>query len=495
DNPNGDAVGDPLTSLTANANNTTSISVASSSLLSVGDYIAVNVSGTYTVVQITGINGLIATLSAPITAASGTSIVPVERYTLAYSNVGNATGTSVTVQDFLQGGLLFGGIPTGATAATSTPSIGSTGTISWTIGTLPNGSSGTVDFLAIPSTPGIYTNTGVISDGSSFDTRNAYASATTTFGALNPQKSTTTPTVTNGTGVAHYIITVQNPLASTTATNVVVRDNLPLGFTYKSGSTTINGGAAADPCTATCGSIVGTTNSPVWSGVTVNIPANSTLTIAFDANVAASVPTGTYDNEIVVSSSVPSLVFDFAGTSAEDVHVCDSAPAITAAAVCENSTNNTATIALRPQASYSWSITNGTITNSAYFYVSSINVAAGGSAYTTPPTVTISGGGGSGATATATISGGAVTAINITNAGTGYTSTPTVAISGGGGSGATATAVRGTGILYTAGSAGTSTIGVTITEGSCSVSTSTNVTVNASPSTTSEPSSRTIGLT
>ena len=76
--------------------------------------------------------------------------------------------------------------------------------------------------------------------------------------------------------------------------------------------------------------------------------------------------------------------------------------------------------------------------------ISSIAVTAGGSAYSTVPTVSITGGGGYGATAQATISAGAVTAITILNPGRGYTSNPTVTISGGGGSSATATAARST---------------------------------------------------
>ena len=78
--------------------------------------------------------------------------------------------------------------------------------------------------------------------------------------------------------------------------------------------------------------------------------------------------------------------------------------------------------------------------------ISAITVTAGGSGYSTVPTVTISAPQettGTTATATATISGGAVTAITLTNAGSGYTAAPTVAITGGGGSSATATGAVG----------------------------------------------------
>lgn len=76
--------------------------------------------------------------------------------------------------------------------------------------------------------------------------------------------------------------------------------------------------------------------------------------------------------------------------------------------------------------------------------LASIAVGAGGTGYSSPPTVTISnpdaiGYGFVQATATATVSGGQVNGFVITNAGTGYVN-PVVTISGGGGSGATATA-------------------------------------------------------
>jgi hypothetical protein len=68
-----------------------------------------------------------------------------------------------------------------------------------------------------------------------------------------------------------------------------------------------------------------------------------------------------------------------------------------------------------------------------------IEVTAGGTGYSSAPTVTISGD-GTGATATATVSGGAVTAVTVTGKGTNYRVVD-VTFSGGGGSDAAARAV------------------------------------------------------
>lgn len=70
-----------------------------------------------------------------------------------------------------------------------------------------------------------------------------------------------------------------------------------------------------------------------------------------------------------------------------------------------------------------------------------ITVTAGGTGYTTAPTVTFSAApaGGVTATGTATVAGGVVTGITVTNPGSGYIAAPTIAIAGVG-SGATATA-------------------------------------------------------
>lgn len=74
----------------------------------------------------------------------------------------------------------------------------------------------------------------------------------------------------------------------------------------------------------------------------------------------------------------------------------------------------------------------------------SVAVTNGGTGYTAPPAVTITGGGGSGATAEATITG-TVTGATVVSGGSGYTSPPTVTIAGAG-TGATATASIGNGV-------------------------------------------------
>ena len=75
--------------------------------------------------------------------------------------------------------------------------------------------------------------------------------------------------------------------------------------------------------------------------------------------------------------------------------------------------------------------------------LAALAITAGGSAYTSAPTVSLTGGGGSGAQATAVVSGGAIIGLNITDTGQGYTTAPAVSFSGGGGTGAAATAAIG----------------------------------------------------
>jgi uncharacterized repeat protein (TIGR01451 family) len=567
--PSGDAVGDPLTTLASTAAATTTILVNSSSLMSVGSYIAVFSGSAWQVAKITAINGQVVALDTAVSAAAGTNIIPVEDYTINYSNTGHAAGTNVVISDYLPAGLLYAGVPgTNLLAVNGPPAIGFNGTVTFaTIPTLTPGASGTLDILVFPNAAGTYTNVAAISDGTALNNRNASTTAQTTFGALNPSKTTSTSQVTAG-GVATYTITVTNPLAATAAANVQITDNLSSGFTYKSGTTTIGGNPAADPCTSGCIGYItitnggsgytsaptvnftpvgggtgaaatavvtngvvtriiitntgsgytaaptvgfvggggnnaaataslGTTGSPTWIGQT--IAGGGTLTLSFQADVSANTPAGDYENQVLGgSTNVPSLVFDYLGTTQENVHVCDAAPAIHApSALCAGTTGNIASAPRDPGATFSWTISNGTITNSSINTVDHITIGSGGSGYVqASTTVTIGAPTGTPAvqaTATATVTGGVVTAITMTNFGSGYTSTPTVTINGVG-TLATAAATLGSGIVFTAGTAGTNVVlNLTKTKGVCSVaSTPVSVPVNASPTVTTDISSRNV---
>lgn len=73
--------------------------------------------------------------------------------------------------------------------------------------------------------------------------------------------------------------------------------------------------------------------------------------------------------------------------------------------------------------------------------VAQLNLSAGGTLYTSAPTIVISGGGGSGATGHATLaSTGSVKSVTITMGGTGYTTDFSLSLTGGAGSGAAGTA-------------------------------------------------------
>jgi hypothetical protein len=72
--------------------------------------------------------------------------------------------------------------------------------------------------------------------------------------------------------------------------------------------------------------------------------------------------------------------------------------------------------------------------------VISLALGAGGTGYTSAPTVGFTGGGGTGASATAVLTGGSVTGFAGLVGGEGFTSAPTISFTGGGGTGAAAIA-------------------------------------------------------
>jgi uncharacterized repeat protein (TIGR01451 family) len=292
----------PLTTLSSAAAGSTTVNVVSSSLLSTNARVAIN----GTVVVINAINGNQITVSAPVTAAAGMQVIPVVQYVIDYSNNGSATATSVQVQDVLPAGLAFAAA---TPAATSAPAIGSSGTVTWSIGSLPIGTFGMVRVYAYPTAVGTYTDTATISSAQG----SATSIFTTVAGTLVPVKVTSTPSITNSVAgtTAAYTITVTNQ-RSVTATGVQIIDTLSSGFSYKS-TTSITGGVR----TSTLDPVLGD-QQPRWG--TFDVPAGGSVTVTFDVNVAPSVGRATYQNDVTATSvNASTTTFDFLGTIAEDV--------------------------------------------------------------------------------------------------------------------------------------------------------------------------------
>jgi len=178
-----------------------------------------------------------------------------------------------------------------------------------------------------------------------------------------------------------------------------------------------------------------------------NLTLTGALTIALNDEVVQET------NNLVVTSGKNWVAKRMAGQDSNMTHMAigtgTTAAAASQTALVTELERNALTVAggtvssntVQYAATYGAGDGTGAITEAGIFdtvgsKVDDIAVTAGGSGYTSAPTVNVAGS----ATATATISGGVVTAITVTAAGSGYTAAPGVTFSGGGGSGATATA-------------------------------------------------------
>jgi uncharacterized repeat protein (TIGR01451 family) len=250
------------------------------------------------------------TLDAPVTVTNGMSVVGSIQLTLGYRNTGNANATSVSLDQIIPTGLTY---YSADNSPTSQPSQGSSGTVTWTLGTLTPDASGSRTVIVFPSgTPGTYQVDGTLSANNATQ---ADADVNVIIGGLTVTKTTSSTTIAAG-GQAQYEITLTNSLASA-VTSVSVTDILPAGFSYQTSSALV-GGSPQEPVFAGADSL---SQEPTWSGLTV--PANTSLTISFNANVAADLGAATYQNQVSVTAGagVGIQAFDAFATTAEDVTI------------------------------------------------------------------------------------------------------------------------------------------------------------------------------
>ena len=121
--------------------------------------------------------------------------------------------------------------------------------------------------------------------------------------AMTVNKTTSTPVIVNsGSGLqAIYTIVVSNSTAKCAATGVTIADTLPSGFTYAStGAITFTGTPASASRPTGVNPTVGN-GAPIWTGFV--IPAGSSVSLTFTANIADGTANGSYNNSTAATAA------------------------------------------------------------------------------------------------------------------------------------------------------------------------------------------------
>ena len=377
-------------------------------------------------------------------------------FTVALSNSGPNTATNVTVTDLL---------PAGLSLVSATPSQGtySPGSGLWTVGTVANATSQTLQIQATVVSPSASTNTATISHSDQTDGNpgNNSASATVTpqQADLSLSKTVSNANPTVGTNVT-FTVTLRN-LGPDPATNVTVNDLLPAGLTFVS-ATPSQGSYNSGTGVWTVGTVTTATQQTLQIQATVVSPSmlTNTATVThsdqFDPNTAnnsASVAINAGGNsaptisKVFGAASIPvggttSLTFTLTNpngaTMLTGVSFSDPFPAGLVVATPNALTSNCGGTSTATAGSGNYTLTNGTLSAGGSCTVS-LNVTgttAGVKVNTTSAVTSIQA--PNSATATATLTVGALTTAttltssrNPSTPGQPVTFTATVTASGG----------------------------------------------------------------
>lgn len=203
------------------------------------------------------------TKSGPAQALPGQAV----SYSLVYANDGPAAADNVTVVDTLPAGVSY-------VSASPPPSSVSGQTITWNLGTLANGASGTitVNTTVAAGANGQVTNQAQISTTTTNDTPGDNTSTSTT-NVIRPNvtiQKAGPATVTVGNVLAYTLSYANN--GSANASGVTVVDTLPNGVSYVS----------ANPApSSVVGQVItwnlGTVAAAASGSITVNVQSSSTL--------------------------------------------------------------------------------------------------------------------------------------------------------------------------------------------------------------------------
>lgn len=221
-------------------------------------------------------------------------------YTLAVTNNGPASASSVSVTDVLPAGVGFV-----SASGTGWTCIQSFGTVTCTMPTLAVGAANPITINVTAPASGSVVNTATVSS-STTDPTPANNSSTNTLTVVNQAdlsitKSTSPATVTPGSPVVYTINVTNN--GPSPATSVTVTDPLPAGITFFSASGTGWSCSQAPVGTVTCtrASLAVGPASPI----TINAIANQTTGVK---NNVATIASTTPDPNAANNTSAPATV-------------------------------------------------------------------------------------------------------------------------------------------------------------------------------------------
>ncbi len=270
-------------------------------------------------------NSIAHTINSKTNSTPNLVVSGIATYTISVSSAGQSSpSTGMTTVDTLPPGFAYrsttsitlvnGASNTGAVV----PTPGST-TPSWGLFTNPNNSSvagSPVSSYSITFDADVLNPTCGTSVTNSADTlggtqhallvpatNTAPLNITGPTPAMTVSKTTSTPVIVNsGSGLqAVYTIVVSNATRTCAATGVNITDTLPGGFTYAStGAITYTGSPASAARSGGVDPTVGAA-TPSWSGFT--IPAGTSVTLTFTANIANGTANGTYNNFAAATAS------------------------------------------------------------------------------------------------------------------------------------------------------------------------------------------------
>ncbi|MCU1347076.1 MAG: hypothetical protein JWO56_106, partial [Acidobacteria bacterium] len=222
---------------------------------------------------------LVVTKSGPATANVNAAI----SYTIGVANNGPNAAINVQLTDNLPPGTTFVSLSSPAGWSCTTPAVGSGGTVTCSILSLPVGPNPFTLNVNAPAMAGMITNTATVTSANEGMAGNESAGAGTTItGPTDLAITKIGPASAPTGGPIPFTITVTNN-GSSSATNVTVTDTLPAGVTF--GSVTPSQGSCMGTTTVTCN--LGT------------IPGGGSATIALVVNDTA--PGGTISNTASVT--------------------------------------------------------------------------------------------------------------------------------------------------------------------------------------------------